>query len=750
MNTMKAKKLKDIRKEHFPDVKFPSTINKRAGKIFKTDGENAVIKFLSANVDPLFIKRTFQPTAKCNIIATSRPIVEWNISKFNTEVQNKIFSLTEKEFKELKIGTDKKSHDKFLTDNIINNYGYRNVQGENNIYRNAYNIYQGCIDKVDNRNKRKLDKLNKINKWREEKGLVKFTPLETEAEESAFDKDGYLSHRPGVNDTIYGYQSVGLKAINPNKDKEIIDQLPDGYNQYKLLSNNALISSSIFNRLCIPKNEPGFIPIWQRPFVKKYNGKRIRRRVDKQGALLCIAYFGDDWVVFDARGLLRNVYWRRSQKVLELTEDLSLNKLLDLFSGDPVIRPFTNEIYLSYKESIIKQETLEPIRHFYKSRNKILEKDNSVMISVDLGVYNEIAYRISVIEKNSLGELITRNLSVSNCSDDFKKEIRSARQRMDKLEETIFNNALQKLSAEQQKEYLNSQRSAEDNKNIICNKYNIDSGKLPWDQMTSGTYYISDAALVVDEKADVHIVNGEVVCLKSDFKHFKDLIFLSEEVRKNLNNFIWEEKRTSKKYKKIYIYIKETIRAYVNSLCKEAKMKSGRANLIIVIEDLEVKGSFFEAKGKRQAGWNNFLKPKTNNKWFIKNIHGAFYDLSQNKGIQIIEVSPKYTSQTCSQCKNCDAENRNGEIFKCKKCGYEANADKDIATFNIEQVALTGKALPGPERLPDVQPAVTARKRKVSKAKQKPDDIQSNVVILQETHNTARKAPAKCVKSLPS
>lgn len=38
-------------------------------------------------------------------------------------------------------------------------------------------------------------------------------------------------------------------------------------------------------------------------------------------------------------------------------------------------------------------------------------------------------------------------------------------------------------------------------------------------------------------------------------------------------------------------------------------------------------------------------------------------------------VSPKYTSQTCSMCGHIEQGNRNGIIFRCKKCGHEDNAD---------------------------------------------------------------------------
>ena len=56
---------------------------------------------------------------------------------------------------------------------------------------------------------------------------------------------------------------------------------------------------------------------------------------------------------------------------------------------------------------------------------------------------------------------------------------------------------------------------------------------------------------------------------------------------------------------------------------------------------------------------------------------------SIQKGIQIIEVSPKYTSKTCNRCGEVNSKRpKNREFFKCLHCGYTCNADLN-ASFNI-------------------------------------------------------------------
>nr|8J3R_A Chain A, Transposase IS605 OrfB C-terminal domain-containing protein [Sulfoacidibacillus thermotolerans]8J3R_B Chain B, Transposase IS605 OrfB C-terminal domain-containing protein [Sulfoacidibacillus thermotolerans] len=76
----------------------------------------------------------------------------------------------------------------------------------------------------------------------------------------------------------------------------------------------------------------------------------------------------------------------------------------------------------------------------------------------------------------------------------------------------------------------------------------------------------------------------------------------------------------------------------------------------------------------------------------------TYYDLQQKiiykaeeAGIKVIKIDPQYTSQRCSECGNIDSGNRIGQaIFKCRACGYEANADynaaRNIAIPNIDKI----------------------------------------------------------------
>ena len=55
------------------------------------------------------------------------------------------------------------------------------------------------------------------------------------------------------------------------------------------------------------------------------------------------------------------------------------------------------------------------------------------------------------------------------------------------------------------------------------------------------------------------------------------------------------------------------------------------------------------------------------------------------RGIAVVYVDPRHTSQRCQNCGYISKNNRHQHLFKCKSCGYTANADLNAAV-NIRQV----------------------------------------------------------------
>lgn len=116
----------------------------------------------------------------------------------------------------------------------------------------------------------------------------------------------------------------------------------------------------------------------------------------------------------------------------------------------------------------------------------------------------------------------------------------------------------------------------------------------------------------------------------------------------------------------------------VNHCVSKALVTQNPKNTLFVLEDLT---------GIRSATEKICLKDR------YVSVSWSFYDLEQKlkykakKNQQtVINVDPKYTSQTCPKCGHIEKANRNKNlhIFCCKNCGYKSNDDR-IGAMNLYQ-----------------------------------------------------------------
>lgn len=61
--------------------------------------------------------------------------------------------------------------------------------------------------------------------------------------------------------------------------------------------------------------------------------------------------------------------------------------------------------------------------------------------------------------------------------------------------------------------------------------------------------------------------------------------------------------------------------------------------------------------------------------------------------LNFVKVNPAYTSRKCSRCGHIEKANRQGDKFKCKKCGLEEHADVNAAK-NILASYLSSTSIP--------------------------------------------------------
>lgn len=93
----------------------------------------------------------------------------------------------------------------------------------------------------------------------------------------------------------------------------------------------------------------------------------------------------------------------------------------------------------------------------------------------------------------------------------------------------------------------------------------------------------------------------------------------------------------------------------------------------VVIENLNIKNT----NGKCSKKINHEVS-RTGISGLKKKIESKCEEL----GIGLTKVNPAYTSQTCPNCSHRNKGNRNLEVFRCKSCGFTANADQ-VGAINI-------------------------------------------------------------------
>ncbi len=100
----------------------------------------------------------------------------------------------------------------------------------------------------------------------------------------------------------------------------------------------------------------------------------------------------------------------------------------------------------------------------------------------------------------------------------------------------------------------------------------------------------------------------------------------------------------------------------------------------VVVEKLNTKGMTASAKGDvENPGTNVRQKAGLNRSILNTGWHGIKTKLDYKAG-NVVEVNPRYTSQTCNECGVVDIRNRRTQArFECVACGHIDNADINAA-----------------------------------------------------------------------
>jgi len=110
---------------------------------------------------------------------------------------------------------------------------------------------------------------------------------------------------------------------------------------------------------------------------------------------------------------------------------------------------------------------------------------------------------------------------------------------------------------------------------------------------------------------------------------------------------------------------------------------------VVKIEKLQVKNMSASAQGSVESPGRNVKAKSGLNRSILDQGWSMFatmlrYKLGQRGG-QLVEVDPRYTSQACAECGTIDRANRKDQAtFECVACGHTDNADVNAAR-NIHQ-----------------------------------------------------------------
>lgn len=92
---------------------------------------------------------------------------------------------------------------------------------------------------------------------------------------------------------------------------------------------------------------------------------------------------------------------------------------------------------------------------------------------------------------------------------------------------------------------------------------------------------------------------------------------------------------------------------------------------------------------------NNMPPAKQFHSWCFRKLYDYVEYKAEAKGIAVKQVSPKYTSQRCSECGHTTSGNRDGSGFECVNCGKRLHADYNAARNIGVKVLRSGQKFSG-------------------------------------------------------
>lgn len=116
---------------------------------------------------------------------------------------------------------------------------------------------------------------------------------------------------------------------------------------------------------------------------------------------------------------------------------------------------------------------------------------------------------------------------------------------------------------------------------------------------------------------------------------------------------------------------------------------------LVGVEDLRIAQMTRSTRGTTQKPGRGVRQKAALNRGILSSAWGRLVTRLEHKAPGRVErVNPAYTSQTCSRCGIVDREARESQaVFRCRSCGYTANADVNAARNIAARCIAAGRAV---------------------------------------------------------
>ena len=174
--------------------------------------------------------------------------------------------------------------------------------------------------------------------------------------------------------------------------------------------------------------------------------------------------------------------------------------------------------------------------------------------------------------------------------------------------------------------------------------------------------------------------DGQTIKPKNSFKiNQEKLAKLQRQLSKKVK-FSENWKKQNRKIQKLHHHIANIRHDYLHKITTSIS----KNHAMIACEDLKVVNMSKSASGTMENKGRHVKAKSGLNKSILDQGFSMMVDMIEYKqqwrGGLLIKINPRYTSQTCFECKHIAKESRQTQSkFECVKCGYIANADVNAA-----------------------------------------------------------------------